>query len=585
MAEKNKSKLIPEKEMSQIYDALREIDKKEVDDAIRHKNTLRKDHVFDVLSEKGKITYSDIHTKLKELCSYEIETGSVIFSNSAGQVIFEEGKIYFTNRNEDGIIKKTEVRLAFIPLSKEIKDSKIPTLILPRNEFNIAISRQARAVSFTSISGENFKFSDIVKEGIEKEVSDIHLTYSEKYYYISYRINGDLIYQPKYLLNREAGITFFKKIKQEAAAFSKGAFHSDEHDLPMGARLEYPSFGVDVRLQFTPKGTLTGDNSMTARILTKQTISGESFSFKDKGYDDDMVDLLKVAARLSSGLILVAGITGSGKSTLLSYFTVTLPKNKRIMSFEDPIEYSMEGSHITQHQEYRPDDERIAFTFADGIKSSKRSDPDVIYIGEIRKDTKGSGENGLLASVLESSKAGQLVLSTVHINSAFDIYNGMEAAFGVSSKILSDTLLLTINQVLVKKLCPYCKIEDTEDINKKNLKAANDMGMIRYAYKKKMDQFLEDNHAVTYLRNQKGCEKCQNGILGRKPIYEYLKPSVEMIKWFSEDKSHFDRFSVEEYACSQENKYLAKNKLTTYIEALIAGEVDTHEDVLDKLVS
>ncbi len=577
-------KLISGKEMTNIYEILSEINEAEIKEAVFQKNKLKKEHIFDVISARGKISYRDIYFKLRELCDPLIQSGKVVFEGNGSKIYTENGEAFYdflTDTDDGNTTEKRKARIAYLPIIKDIEESEHTTIILPKGEYHDVVSRQARGHSFGGQDkGQRFTFESIIEDAIKNNISDIHITYSDQYYYVSYRIDGDLISQPQYLLSKEEGTLFLKKIKQEASKYTKGSFNADEHELAQGARIEYDRLGADTRLAFTPKGTLTGENALTTRILIKQNIDKENFSFKNMGYDDDFVELLGISAHMSSGLVLVAGITGSGKSTLLSHFTVQLPTTKRIMTFEDPIEYQMDGSHITQHQRYIPSDSKIAFDFSDGIKSSKRSDPDVIYIGEIRKD---KGNNDLIESVIESAKAGQLVLSTVHINSAFDIYRSMDTVFGVRSEISSDLLLLTINQVLVKKLCPHCKIEDTEKINKKNLEHANKTGMIRYAYKKDLENWLEDETAKTYIRNKEGCRHCRAGILGRKPIYEFLKPDVDFINWLSE--GNFERFKVEEHACSQGKRFLAKNKLTNYVEALIKGEVDTHSDVMDKLLS
>jgi len=572
--------LVAGREMECIYSALSEINAEEVKEAVLQKNSIKQQHIFDVLSARGQISYKDIFSKLKEVSTKYIDNGQIIFCDSASFISIDGDISYYNYTDHVANEKhKTLVNVNFMPVVSELSPS-VPMVILPKNEYQEYKLRRDRGMSSLDLDVNTFFLEDIVEEAIARNISDVHITYSDEYYFTSFRVDGDLVNQPKYLLSKLAGKLFQRKIKQDASAYTKGGFNADEHDLAQGARIEYARLGADTRLAFTPRGTLTGENALTIRILVKQKIDKENFSFKNMGYDDDFVELLEIASHLSSGLILVCGITGSGKSTLLSHFTVTLPSIKRIMTFEDPIEYEMAGSHITQHQRYMPADESIAFDFSDGIKSSKRSDPDVIYIGEVRKD---KGNNSLVESLVESAKAGQLVLSTVHINSAYDIYRSMETVFGVSTSTSSDLLLLTINQILVKKLCPYCKIKDIDGVNKKKLAHADEIGNIRYAYKDKLNEFLKEEDVVTYIRNPSGCKHCRGGVSGRKPIYEFLKPDVDFIEWLG--KGNFSRFAVEKHACSQNKKFLAKNKLTNYIEALIRGEVDADDDVMDKLLS
>lgn len=565
------------KETTQIYRALASIDRREVEDAIIQRDTIKNKHIYDVFSARNVISYRDIHGVIKKLTSKYHNDGRIYYADSETGVIIHDGKAFVKNKNTDN--KEIEVELTFMPLVRNLKNSdKLPYLLLPKNEYHSAISRLARGTSFTTEGGNSFSFMDVISEAVDRDISDVHITFSKLYYHISFRVDGDLINEPKYLLGREVGKTFLKKIKQEASKYTKGSFNADEHDLPQGARIEYPSLGVSTRLQFTPKGVLDGSNSLTTRVLKEQTIDKESFSFKNMGYDDQFVNLMEASSHLSSGLILVAGVTGSGKSTLLSHFAVSLPNTKRIMTFEDPIEYIMEGFHITQHQVYDADDDKISVTFFHYVKSSKRSDPDVIYIGEVRKDKDGD----LVEALVESAKAGQLVLSTVHINSAFDVHKTLSTVFGVDKTVVADLLLLVINQVLVKKLCDGCKIPDNEELNKKSLANAKEQGLIRYSYLDDLDEFLDNSHP-TFLRNKEGCPLCRNGIQGRKPIYEFVKPDVNFVRWLG--KGNLERFEIEQEACSGKGKYLGKNKLTSYIQSVVSGECDAHHDVMDKILS
>ena len=572
-------KLVEGEEITRIYRMLAEIDSDEIAESLKKRDTLKNMHIFDVISARNSISYRDIFQKIKILSKEWEEKGRIFFEEVEADVLIDDGKAFYNKGTKDDK-DLVEVELCFIPSVAHLKDKKKkPYLLLAKGEYINAISRLARGATFTSEKGTAFSFVDIISESIDRNISDIHITFSELYFHTSFRVDGDLINEAKYLLSREEGVAFMKRIKQEASKYTKGSFNADEHDLPQGARIEYPKLGASTRLQFTPRGVLDGLNSLTTRILKEQTIDKLTFSFTDMGYDEEFVDVLDASSHLNSGLILVAGVTGSGKSTLLSHFAVSLPNTKRIMTFEDPIEYKMEGFHITQHQVYSADNEKISVTFFDYVKSSKRSDPDVIYIGEVRKD-KG---NDLIDALVESAKAGQLVLSTIHINSAFDVHKTLSSVFGVDKNVVAELLLLVINQVLIKKLCPHCKVKDVDNINKKQLEKTEKSGGIRYAFREDLHKFLKDENAETYIRNKKGCSLCINGIAGRKPIYEFVKPDVEFVQWLGQ--GNLERFAIEERACSQGNRYLGKNKLTNYIEALRAGETDTHYDVMDKIVS
>ncbi|PIR57891.1 MAG: hypothetical protein COU71_01675, partial [Parcubacteria group bacterium CG10_big_fil_rev_8_21_14_0_10_38_31] len=158
------------------------------------------------------------------------------------------------------------------------------------------------------------------------------------------------------------------------------------------------------------------------------------------------LEIVKKAIRSPYGMILLTGPTGSGKTTTLYAMLQSLDREKNnIISLEDPVEYNVEG--ISQSQ-VRPE---IGYTFANGLRSVLRQDPDIIMVGEIRDK-----ETAQLA--IQAALTGHLVLSTLHTNSAVGVIPRL-VDMGVDPYLLAPTLVLAIGQRLVQTLCPESKKE------------------------------------------------------------------------------------------------------------------------------
>jgi type IV pilus assembly protein PilB len=161
----------------------------------------------------------------------------------------------------------------------------------------------------------------------------------------------------------------------------------------------------------------------------------------DLGIPKDLLGVVREALAQPHGLILISGPTGSGKSTTLYSMLSELNRDeKNVLSLEDPIEYNMEG--VTQSQ-VRPE---IGYTFATGLRTTLRQDPDIIMVGEIR-----DGETAKLA--IQAALTGHLVLSTIHTNGAVGTIPRL-IDMGVEPYLIPPTLILSMAQRLVRQLCP-----------------------------------------------------------------------------------------------------------------------------------
>jgi len=245
---------------------------------------------------------------------------------------------------------------------------------------------------------------------------------------------------------------------------------------------------IDLRVSVVP--TIFGEKAVI-RILDKESIS---FELDKLGFSQKDLILFKKSIARPYGLVLVTGPTGSGKSTTLySALNDIMTPKKNILTIEDPVEYQISGINQTQ---VKPN---IGLTFAEGLHSFLRQDPDIIMVGEVR-------DIETAAICIRASLTGHLVLSTLHTNDAPSAVTRL-IDIGIEPYLVASSLLLIMAQRLVIRLCPKCK---------RPAKMPEDIAT-RYNISKN-DIFEAD-----------GCDFCRNtGYKGRVAIHELLSISQEL---------------------------------------------------------
>mgnify|MGYP001160717013 CR=1 FL=1 len=257
---------------------------------------------------------------------------------------------------------------------------------------------------------------------------------------------------------------------------------------------EKDTYSVDARVSILP---VTFGEKVVIRLLTQ---ANRSYSLVDLGFDEDDLAKLESAYREPYGLILITGPTGSGKTTTLySILKILNTKEVNITTIEDPVEYSIEGvNHIQINT-------KSNLTFATGLRSILRQDPNVIMVGEIR-DTETA------RITVNSALTGHLVLSTLHANDSVSAVPRL-IDMGIEPFLIASTLNVVVAQRLARRLCKHCKKEyiASSNENHKNILS------------------LRPDIAKHLGANEKfymavGCEECNNtGYAGRTGIYEVLK--------------------------------------------------------------
>jgi general secretion pathway protein E len=323
----------------------------------------------------------------------------------------------------------------------------------------------------------------ILSQAVRDRASDIHLEPFERSLKVRYRIDGvlhEVLSPPKALQPR---ITSRLKVMAD--------LNIAETRLPQDGRIaiRVRNREIDIRVSVVP--TAFGER-MVLRLLDK---SGGMLSLEDIGFASDLFPLYTRLIHRSHGIILVTGPTGSGKSTTL-YATLQRLNSAElnIITVEDPIEYQVNG--VGQIQ-VNP---KIDLTFANGLRSILRQDPDIIMVGEIRdRDT--------AEIAIQASLTGHLVFSTLHTNDAPSAVTRL-IDMGVEPFLISSSVLAMMAQRLVRLICPTCREPfepDPETLRELGLTPAD----------------LEQ-HGGQFFHGR-GCEACRHtGYRGRTGIYEML---------------------------------------------------------------
>jgi type IV pilus assembly protein PilB len=269
----------------------------------------------------------------------------------------------------------------------------------------------------------------ILSYAADGRASDIHIEPTQTNTRVRFRIDG--------ILNTSLSLP----VKVHSAVVARIKILSnmrlDEKRKPQDGRFsaKIEDSKIDFRVSTFP--TYHGEK-VVMRILDQ---SRGQLVLDDMGFSKDNLEIIRRAIKRPYGLILISGPTGSGKSTTLYSMLHEVDRDhKNVLSLEDPVEYSMDG--VSQSQVHP----EIDYTFATGLRTTLRQDPDIIMVGEIRdKETAGLA--------IQAALTGHLVLSTIHTNNALGVIPRL-IDMGVDPYLIAPTLVLAMAQRLVRKLCP-----------------------------------------------------------------------------------------------------------------------------------
>ena len=322
--------------------------------------------------------------------------------------------------------------------------------------------------------------NEIILEAVKERASDIHIEPYENRLSIRYRIDGVLheASLPPQIHRFQAAIISRIKILAN--------LNIAERRVPQDGRIEFHVGGrqIDVRVSVIPM--LFGEG-VVMRLLDKSNVL---FTLPELGMEEDTFREFNALIKRPHGIILVTGPTGAGKTTTLyAALNAIINPGIKVLTVEDPVEYYLPGVNQI------PVDPRVGMTFERGLRSILRHDPDVIMIGEIR-------DLETARAATQAALTGHLVLSTLHTNDAASAPIRL-IDMGVEPYLVSSTLIGSMAQRLVRRICPDCKAPYRPD----PASAPEDLG-------------LEPEQS---LWRGEGCESCRKtGYRGRTGLYELL---------------------------------------------------------------
>ncbi len=371
-------------------------------------------------------------------------------------------------------------------------------------------------------------------KAVRANASDIHFEPFSDYVEIRFRMDGVLHEMNK--LPKGGYESIVSRIKVMAK------LNVAEKRLPQDGRIRIKIGDKEMDLRVSTLPTVFGER-IVIRLLDK---SNKILSLQELGLLED--DLRKFENMISKpyGLILVTGPTGSGKSTTLyaSLLKLKSPR-KNILTIEDPVEYQIDG--ISQIQ-VNP---KINLTFANGLRSILRQDPDIVMVGEIR-----DRETAEIA--IHASMTGHLVLSTLHTNDAPSAVTRL-VDMGVESFLVASSLEGVIAQRLVRRICTNCKTEHKITEEEKDF-------IERFSGEKLPDD--------TVLYKGTGCEQCFNtGYKGRIAIYEIMEVDEEMRSVISKNP---ESMAVKQKALEKGMKTLVKDGIQKALKGITTIEEVLH---------
>lgn len=345
--------------------------------------------------------------------------------------------------------------------------------------------------------------NELLMEAVKLQTSDVHIEPQENGMRVRYRLDGMLRVQP----TPPEIAQFYNAIVTRLKIMSH--LNIAEKRLPQDGRIKLRVSGreVDVRVSIIP---MMHGEGVVMRLLDKARMK---FDLKAVGMPPSVMKIFRQLLELPHGIILVTGPTGSGKSTTL-YSALNEVKDPtiKIITVEDPVEYQMDGiSQIQVHS-------RIGLTFAAGLRSILRHDPDVVLIGEIR-----DGETAQAA--IQASLTGHLVFSTLHTNDAPGTFTRL-VDMGVEPYLVASTVEGILAQRLVRRLCEHCKVATPVT----SIEIPRD--------------FPEPRPETIF--EPRGCRECRDtGYSGRIGVFELLRTDPMIQRMCSESRSSVE---IRDYA-------------------------------------
>ena len=369
--------------------------------------------------------------------------------------------------------------------------------------------------------------NSLIKTAYSDNASDLHINPEESYSSVRLRVDGDLRNLTQ--LRKDMHDPMVTRIKILAG------MNIAEMRIPQDGAFTFIEDGISVDIRVASIPTKHGEKLVLRLLGSDQSID---YDLDKLDFDDHTLQMLRKVISIPNGIILITGPTGSGKTTTLYALLKELSTSENgVVTIEDPVEKYFEG--ITQVQ-INP---KAGLTFASGLRSILRLDPDVIMLGEIR-DTETAD------SAIRAAITGHIVLSTLHTNDALSSITRL-VNMDIEPYMVAAAVRCVIAQRLVRKLCSHCKVSRS---------TTNDERILLSGPK-----LLKTYGAV-------GCEHCnQSGYLGRKAIFELIPIDQYLQEMISEGASYS---AMKDYVINQQRRPLLKDDV---VRILKGGDTSINE--------
>lgn len=391
----------------------------------------------------------------------------------------------------------------------------------------------------------------VLRHASEQRASDIHIEALVDQTRVRFRVDGVL----------QTNITLPSKVHSSVVARIKvlSNMRLDEKRKPQDGRFSARVNGNKVDFRVSTFPTYYGEK-VVMRILGS---AAKDLKLESLGFSERDLSLIRAAIKKPYGLVLVSGPTGSGKSTTLYALLNEIDREKQnVLSLEDPVEYTIPG--VSQSQ-VRPD---IGYTFANGLRTTLRQDPNIIMVGEIR-----DSETADLA--VQAALTGHLVLSTIHTNNAIGIVPRL-LDMGVEPYLIPPVLILGMAQRLVRTLCP--------DGGKKMKVEASMAEMFKKEFADLPPEYVKKLPPLDEIYRLAPTPACPTGTKGRIAVFEAYSMNAELEKAILANKSEDEMFATvrkEGMLTMKEDAIIKAAKGVIPFEEVntLGGEYELSEDV------
>jgi type IV pilus assembly protein PilB len=383
-------------------------------------------------------------------------------------------------------------------VSKALNDLEVELDRDKAQDQNLGIEKEVKT-QLTEDAPATKIVATILKYAIDGNASDIHIEPMEDNLRVRFRVDGDMFTSLVLPINALSPLIARVKVLSNMKL--------DEKRKPQDGRFPAHISGRKIDFRVSTFPTQFGEK-VVMRILDSE--SGV-LGLDNLGLSKRNLALLRDAIQRPYGMVLLSGPTGSGKTTTLYSMIRELNlEQKNVLSLEDPVEYNIPGLNQSQ---IRPE---IGYTFANGLRTTLRQDPDIIMVGEIRdKET--------AALAVQAALTGHLVLSTIHTNNAVGVIPRL-VDMGIDPFLIAPTLILAMAQRLVRKTCPGTGKEKKLE---GSLKAMFDKQFADLPLEFRKDEGIDDIKSIYELEPT---EKCPSGTSGRMAVVEVLKMTKDLEK-------------------------------------------------------